>query len=670
MPCNPLAQEPVIFQTVRTLFSRKPAEPSRPEQPAQVPSVIERGEEARVLLAKGNALLAKGQLAEATDCYRRVVTLTPEDALAHINLGYGLMELGQLPESAASFGQAIALDPSLLDAHFLLGQVQMRQGMAEDADRSFRAALALKPDFDFAWLELARVQEGLRQTEPALDSYRQALRINPGFEDAAVSAINLLLGMQRWQEAITMADAQMHSNASPGLDIQKACALNGLARHDEALVLIEAILGGHPDDVSALAGKAAIQAAQGQHALALQTYEQVIALQPQHAHALSNAGAACDRLGRFEDAMGLHERAVGLQPNDPHALYNMGCTLLNLGRCIEVIAAADRGLAVAPDHANLHWNKAFAHLLLGDLAKGWPEYEWRWFANAIGPSQPKPDFGKHLWTGQPLAGKSIFLYAEQGLGDTIQLLRYIPLLAASDARVFLSVPASIEPLCAGLKEDCVLVGAGQLPPSFDFHCPLFSLPLAFGTDLVSIPAVIPYLQSDPELRAAWEERLTKFSGRRGPRLGLVWSGNTSHQNDANRSMPLATLLHALPPDCQLVSLQKEVRASDRALLELAGIFFAGDALKTFADTLALADCVDLVISVDTSVAHLVGALGKPLWLMLPFRPDWRWMMERDDTPWYPTARLFRQGESRRWQDVVEKIGLALPAALESMTKAG
>lgn len=655
-------QESAIFQSIRTLLARnKSAVSAGPIVP---------DEDAQSLRSRGNELLAQGRISEATDCYRQVVAMTPNDGLAHVNLGYGLMELGELPEASASFRQALALDGGLLDAHFLMGQVQMRQTLVEDAVRSFRAALTLKPDFDLAWFELARVQENLHQVDAALDSYQQVLRINPAFVDAAANQVKLLLDLQRWQEVITVADGQMKNGAPHGFGIQKACALNGLARHDEALALIDAILAEHPGNVPALDGKAAIQAAQGKHALALQSYEQVIALQPQHADALSNAGAACDRLGRLDQAMAFHERAVSLQPQNTHVLYNMGCTLLNLGRCAEVVTVADRGLAAEGDHANLHWNKAVAHLLLGDLRQGWPEYEWRWFASALGPRPPRPNFGKPIWTGESLIGKSIFLYGEQGLGDTIQLLRYIPLIATRGAKVFLSVPASIEPLCADFKDDCILVGRGQLPGDFDFHCPLFSLPFAFETDLTSIPAAIPYLRSIPALKTGWEGELRKLSTERGPRLGLVWSGSATHQNDANRSMPLATLLDALPQSCQLVCLQKEVREADQELVESAGIFFAGDALKTFEDTVALADCVDLVISVDTSVAHLVGAMGKPLWLMLPYRPDWRWMLERDDSPWYPTARLFRQGESRCWEEVVKKVGSELPKALEHIKMEG
>lgn len=628
-------------------------------QSALASPALERGEDAKALVAQGNALLAKAQVAEATDCYRRAVALTPGDALANINLGYGLMELGRLPESAASFRQAIALDARLLDAHFLLGQVQVRQGMAEDADRSFRAALALKPDFDVAWLELARVQEGLRQTEPALDSYRQALRINPGFDDAAVSAINLLLGLQRWQEAITMADAQMQSSALTGLGIQKACALNGLGRHEEALVLIDRALSQYPGNLQALSGKAAVLAALDQHADALDIYEQVIAVEPWHVEALSNAGAACDRLGRFDQAMVFHRKAATLQPGNTDVLYNMGWTLLNLRQCEEVVALSTKGLALDPLHANLHWNRAFALLLLGRWDEGWTEYEWRWQAGCLGPRAAMRDFGKPLWNGEPLSGKTILVHSEQGLGDSLQLLRYVPLLVAQGARVLLSIPAPLRPLCAGWK-GCVLLESPQADTGFDFQCPTFSLPKAFGTMPATVPSQIPYLRSDPVLKAEWEQRL---SGRRAPRVGLVWSGNVKLTTALNRSMPMATLLRAMPAGYQFISLQKEVNASDRAVLEGSSVFHAGEQLHTFADTLALADCVDLVISIDTSVAHLVGALGKPLLLMLPYRPDWRWLLDRDDSPWYPSARLFRQDEDRSWKPVAETVGRELSRML-------
>lgn len=647
-------QESAIFQSIRTLLARnKSAVSAGPIVP---------DEDAQSLRSRGNELLAQGRISEATDCYRRVVAMTPNDGLAHVNLGYGLMELGQLREAVDSFHHAIRLDATLLDAHFLLGQVQMQLHLTEEGIHSFRAALALKPDFDFAWFELGRAFEDLGQPVPALDAYAQALRINPGFTDAGYRRISLLLAHERWQEAIDFADQQSVAAAHPVFPMEKACALNGLERHEEALTIIDRSLAADPDDVPALSGKAAVLAAMVRHEEALEIYEKIIALQPGNVDALSNAGAACDRLRRFEQAMDFHRRAQHLQPKNPDVLYNLGCTLLSLRQCDEVVAICEIGLAVDARHANLHWNKAFAQLLLGQWEEGWKEYEWRWYAHALGPRTLKPVLSQPMWSGEPLKGKTIFLYAEQGLGDSIQLLRYIPVILAMGARIFLHLPAPLRPLCADWKSGCTLVESRDgrdIAASFDFQCPMFSLPLAFGTRVTNVPGA-PYLRSDPVLKQAWEARLP---ARDGPRVGLVWSGNVALKTALNRSMSMAMLHEAMPPGYQFISLQKDVNEPDLAALEASGIFHAGQELRTFADTLALADCVDMVISIDTSVAHLVGALGKPLWVMLPFRPDWRWLLDREDSPWYPSARLFRQGENRSWQDVVNQVGRELPRAL-------
>lgn len=319
---------------------------------------------------------------------------------------------------------------------------------------------------------------------------------------------------------------------------------------------------------------------------------------------------------------------------------------------------AGRGLVRHPLDANLHWTKAIGHLLMGDLRSGWAHYEWRWEASVLVERPALPAFTQPQWRGEPLEGKTILLYAEQGLGDTIQMLRYLSPLADKGARIFLSVPPAIRPLCGGLKKYCVVLEDMDPALAFDYQCPLFSLPLAFDTVLETIPAQLSYLSSEPEVRAFCEEKL---GPRRCPRVGLVWSGNAAHANDKNRSIPLSLLMAGLPEGFQWVSLQKEVRPSDLPAFEAHDLFDASEDLRTFADTAALVDCMDLVISVDTSVAHLTGALGKPLWILLPHSPDWRWMREREDSPWYPSARLLRQPKgdgsegSQAWEEVVQRI---------------
>lgn len=518
--------------------------------------------------------------------------------------------------------------------------------------QSFRQALVLKPDFEFAWLEIARLHESLGDSPAAFDDYTRVLGLNPTFTEAADGKVRMLLLTQRWQEAVVASEQQLEIEAGYWFEILKARALHGLKNHDEALALLDAVLEQHPGELQALHCKAGVLSDSRKFTEALDIYRQVLEQRPDFVEALSNAAAVCDNLGQLEDAMDFHAKAVALQPNDAVVLRNMGTTMLAQHRYPELITLADRGLIHHPDNADLHWHKAWASLILGELRQGWAEHEWRWQISTKGPNAQKPCFPQPQWRGQPIAGKSILLHWEQGLGDTLQMLRYVPLLVEKGARVTLLVQAPIVPLCEDLKDICTLASEHDASGDFDYHCTLLSLPFAFDTSLESIPSRHSYLHSKPALRSAWEEKL---GARMGPRVGLVWSGSTDHLNDRNRSMSLPMLVDGLPKHLTLVSLQKEVRPADRAVLADSGIFHAGDALETFADTAALIDCMDLVISVDTSVAHLAGALGKPLWVLLAYRPDWRWMLEREDSPWYPSARLFRQQQDRRWEGVIERV---------------
>jgi hypothetical protein len=295
-------------------------------------------------------------------------------------------------------------------------------------------------------------------------------------------------------------------------------------------------------------------------------------------------------------------------------------------------------------------------LLSGDFKHGFAEYEWRWESEQLRAN--KRNFPQPLWRGQEsVAGKTVLLHAEQGMGDTIQFCRYAPLLAERGARVILEVQKPLRELLSTLAGVAQVVSAGDPLPDFDMHCPLLSLPLAFETEPAAIPAATPYLSASPQLLKDWERRLGPHDR---PRVGLVWSGSTFLKNDRNRSIALSALLPLLDIDATFISLQKDVRAKDAVTLQdRTDIRDVRDELKDFTDTAALVSHLDLVISVDTSVGHLAGALAKPVWMLLPYVPDWRWQLDRDDSPWYPTARLFRQDEARSWQGVVARVHAAL-----------
>jgi Tetratricopeptide repeat/Glycosyltransferase family 9 (heptosyltransferase) len=389
---------------------------------------------------------------------------------------------------------------------------------------------------------------------------------------------------------------------------------------------------------------------------ALENYDRALIARPEFAKALSNRGNVLHELTRFDEALASFDRALRVDPEHAEALSNRGVTLHALKRFEEALLNFDRALQLRPSHADTHYNEALCRLLNGDFERGWEKAEWRWETEHT--ADKKRNFSQPLWLGSnDIAGKAILLHGEQGFGDMIQFCRYVPLVAERAGRVILEIPEPLHELMHTLSGAVRIISRVDPLPHFDMHCPLLSLPLAFRTELKTIPSACPYLHASAQTILRWDARLGQ--GTR-PRIGLVWSGRPTHKNDRNRSVKLHTLLPLLEVDATFVSLQRDLRADDKATLEnQKNVIHFGDELRDFSDTAALISNLDLVISVDTSVAHLAGALSKPVWILLPFIPDWRWLLDRDDSPWYPTARLFRQDHTRVWDDVVARVREAI-----------
>ena len=423
----------------------------------------------------------------------------------------------------------------------------------------------------------------------------------------------------------------------------------------------------------------------GQWRAAAACYEAALAVRPGFVRAWRRLGVALGELGELEAALDANRRALEHGPTDAESWCGLGGILWRmdraqdaaeagaralacdpacwqaavvranalraLDRIPEALAVFDSALAHAPDAVQLRLNRALCLLLAGDMERGWPDYEWRWRV----PGHAKRAFvhGEPLWRGDDPAGKTILLHPEQGLGDTLQFCRYAPLLAARGATVVLAAPAELAPVLATLSGVSQLVGTSEPPPRFDLQCPLLSLPLAFGTTLATVPAQIPYLQAPAAKRAAWQQRLGPW---RGPRIGLAWAGNPDHGNDRHRTIPLGMIGAMLPEGASLYCLQRDLRPGDvPALAARPDIAFFGADLADFADTAALAAEMDLVIAVDTAALHLAGALGLPCWGLLPTACDWRWMLGRDDSPWYPTMRLYREAGPDQWEPVLHRV---------------
>ncbi|NTU59258.1 MAG: tetratricopeptide repeat protein [Chlorobiaceae bacterium] len=385
---------------------------------------------------------------------------------------------------------------------------------------------------------------------------------------------------------------------------------------------------------------------------ALESYDRAIQLRPDYAEALSNRGLALSALNRFDEALDSFNRAIRLQPGFADAHSNRGNTLRELNRYDEALESYNRAIQLKPDFADAYLNASILFLKTGNFEKGWRLYERRWDVDSFG--SPRRNFAQPLWLGQePLNGKTILLHGEQGLGDTIQFCRYVKMTSELGAKVVLEVETPLLELLRQLEGVSRCVAKGDALPPFDVHCPLMSLPLAFRTTLETIPYSSPYLSAEPGKSGAWAKRIGE---NEQPLTGVVWSGSASHKNDRNRSIPLATLLSALPEGFRYVSLQKEVGDSDREALEShSGILHFGNELKDFSDTAALCGLMDVVICVDTSVAHLSAAMGKPTWILLPYVTDWRWLTDRTDCPWYRSARLYRQQAIGDWSGILQKV---------------
>lgn len=437
--------------------------------------------------------------------------------------------------------------------------------------------------------------------------------------------------------------------------------LLALNRYDEALERLDKALSVHPDYAEAHSSRGTVLYRLQKYPDALASLDKAIALNPADANALNTrAGILLAPLGRYGEALTSCNQAIAINPALHAAYNNRGIILKHMKRYDEAFASFDKAIAMNPGYGDAYWNKGLLQLALGNYKEGWKLFEWRWKRSSQSITETR-ELKAPLWLGkEPLKGKTILLHTEQGLGDCIQFCRYVPMVEALGAEVILEVLPPLVSLMATLSKTIRIMACGEPLPRFDSHCPLMSLPLAFKTTLDTVPARFPYLAAKPAKQAYWQERLgTKTK----PRIGLAWSGAADHPNDHNRTMPLKLLAPLLALDYDFHSLQKQVRLSDKAFLADSNIISHADDLHDFSDTAALAIEMDMVISVDTSVAHLAGTLGKTVWIMLPHMPDFRWRVEGNYTPWYPSARLFRQQESNDWRGVIADIKTELQRQL-------
>jgi tetratricopeptide (TPR) repeat protein len=542
------------------------------------------------------------------------------DRGADIEQAKALHREGRLGEAQRVYAEILAEDHDHFDALHLLGLACHQQGRAVEALRLIGAALNAKSDCPDALSNYGLALAALDRHQEALASFERALALRPD-----------------------------HANAFNN----RGLSLVALGRSAEALSSWDAALASDPSHVQALHNRGNALHDCRQHPAALADYDRFLAMEPDNLDVLNNRGGSLAVLGRLAEALGSYERAIAINPRMPELLINKAHVLAEQHEFDGALAIYAQAAALAGKRAEAMWYASLVRLRRGEFAQGWRDYEWRWQQASWEPQ--RRDFAAPLWLGkEALAGRTILLHAEQGYGDTIQFARYAGRVAALGATVLLEVQAPLLPLFAGFAGVAQVIARGERLPAFDCHCPLLSLPLAMRTSLDSIPADIPYLQAPAGRVAKWRERL---GPRRAPRVGIVWAGSPVHKNDHHRSIALTRLAVLLSvPGVEFISLQTDLNSADAGVLSSEGrVVHLGGKLEDFADTAAVLSQLDLVVSVDTSVAHLAGALGRPVWMLLPFCPDFRWLLGREDSPWYPTARLFRQPRHGDWDSVLGRV---------------
>jgi tetratricopeptide (TPR) repeat protein len=572
----------------------------------------------------------------AEQIYRQILQIDPQHVDALHLLGMAINQLGQSEAAIAYISEALRLRPEFAEAHNTLGNVFNKLGRNEEAAASYRRALGVKADYAEAHSNLGVALKTLGKTDEAIASYQQAIRLKPDYADA-------------------------HHNLG--------VALMHVGRLEEAVVSIQQALRLNPRFVQAHGSLGSAFRKLGRLEEAVASYRQAVRLKSDDSEAHNQLGGTLIECGKLAEALIHIQEALRLKPDSAFALNNLGITLADFGHLEEAVASYREAIRLDPDCFEAHGNLAMALLLMGDFEQGWREYEWR-FQNK---EYPLPHFPQPIWDGSPLAGRKILLRTEGGLGDTLHFIRYAPLVKELGGTVLVECEKKLIPLlasCPGI--DRLVRNSSNPTEQFDLQAPLLSLPRLLGTTQSTVPAKVPYLSADTKLVEKWRQALRFFGGFK---IGIAWQGNVkqSRQGYGRRSIPLTQFaVLGLLEGVSVFSLQKG--AGSEQLPGVAELFSITDLCSwidessgAFMETAAVMKCLDLVITIDTSIAHLAGALGVPVWVALPFAPEWRWLMDREDSVWYPTMRLFRQKEPGNWKRVFERIASEVSKLLPRTT---
>lgn len=615
----------------------------------------------------GIALKVLNRHEEAIACWHKAIALKPDYAEAHSNLGNLLNTLQRHEEAIACYQRAIAIKPDYAEAHSNLGNALLALKRDAEAIDCYRQAIALKPNYADAHYNLGNALNAAGRSAESLDCYHRAMALKPAYAEAYSNLGNALVTLGRNEEAIIACQqaialkpdfAEAHSNLGN--------ALNALNRTQEAMICYHKAIALKQDCAEAYYNLGVALKTQKRAAEAVDYYRKAISLKPDFADAYNNLGTALNALNRPEEAMVCFKQAMALKPDFAEVHSNFGNAVNALNRPAEAMDHYQKAITIKPDCADAQWNLSLALLALGQFEPGFREYETRWARKATKPLLETP---YPCWLGDvDIAGKKLLIQFEQGQGDAIQMLRYVPLLEEMGVECWIQLPKALLPLMRrSFPQAKMLVLPNLCPAGMDYRIPLMSLPLAMQTfSEAAIPKPSSYLKPDESRIAFWRAQLATQSSSKT--VGLVWRGNPEHHNDHNRSAAVSDLLPlvAAHPSIQFVTLQKDLSDNERTALEHhRNLRILDPELSSFDETAAVMCVLDLVISVDSAPAHLAGALGRPAWILLPFCAEWRWLTERSDSPWYPTAQLFRQPAIGDWTRLINRVSAALSGASAS-----
>ncbi len=608
----------------------------------------------------GIVLARLRRYAEAEASYRQAIRIRPDDPDAHNNLGNALRNQGKLDQALVALREALRLRPNYPEAYNNVGIVLKHLGKLGEAVASYEQALRLRSDYPEAHNNLGLALASRGKLEAAVVSYQQAVRLKPDYAEACANMADALSGLGRLPEAVAgYKQALAIRPTDPRLH---KCLGNALSRMDklaEAEASYREAIRLAPAYVEAINDLGIAYARQNRFDDAIASYRRAIEVNTGFVEAYNNMGNALRSAGRFEESLECYRKALEQKPDYADAHNNLGIAYAEQGRFDEAVASYTQCLKLRPNHVDAHMNRALTWLRKGDYAQGWAEYEWRWKKRTL-TNRP---LIMPQWNGFPLAGRRILLITEQGLGDTLQFVRFCQVLKRQGAgAVILECPEVLVKVLARTPGIDHLVPQGQPLPDYDVYCPLMNVPGLTAISVESIPSEVPYIVADPELVERWRREL---AGMPELKVGINWQGNPKYAGDRHRSIPLASFEPlARVPGVRQFSIQ-QLHGLDQ-LEAMRGKFPVTDlgarlnqATGPFMDSAAVMMNLDVLITCDSCPAHLAGGLGAPVWMAISSTPDWRWLSHREDTPWYPSLRIFRQGQRFVWDPVFERMAAEL-----------